>query len=405
MTKPQTDRWNCLGICVMTVIIIMAAASLFLHPVKQRDFLGIYTALSAFNQGHDPYGTVGLPPVEGQEIASYVYPPYTLYLFQPATWLTFATAARIFLTLKLIAIGGLVYLWHRLFNLNRYYGLFWILVPLAFSGALIADIRAGNISTFEELIIWIGFYLYTQKKTAAFATAIVLAAIFKLTPILLLGLLAAKWRKKELFRGAFFGAVFIGVIAASAIIWPELFASFLRNARGLGTEHGENNPSTWALIGDVVLWLKIKTGHALPAIVPPAVYAAVALGVAAVSAKMFSRLRLLEEKKADLWRICLMCLLFALVIPRFKNYSYILLIGPSLYVLASCKWVNPVVPLGALLAIFCYQSLQYLGTALQPFYTVQREYYCLLLAWMAWGLCCYNIWRETSESDCPRSTA
>jgi hypothetical protein len=92
-------------------------------------------------------------------------------------------------------------------------------------------------------------------------------------------------------------------------------------------------------------------------------------------------------------------------VPRLKNYSYILFIGPSLYVLASANWVNPVVPLGALLAIFCYQNLQWLGSALQPFYTVQREYWCLLLVWMVWGLCCYSIWHETSESDCPRSTA
>lgn len=403
--KPQKDHWNCVGMFLMAAIIIMASASLYVHPVKQRDFLGIYTAVSAFDQGHDPYGTINLPPVEGQDIAPFVYPPYTLYLFQPVTWFEFATSARIFLTLKLMALAGLVYLWHRLFNLNQYHGLFWVLIPLAFSGTLISDIRAGNISIFEELVIWTGFFLYAQKRTAGFGIAIVLAAIFKLTPILLLGILATKWRKKELFQGALFGAVLIGLFVASAAVWPELFSSFLKNARGLGAEHGENNPSTWAFICDIASWLKIKTGFALPAIIPLAVYTAVVLGVAAVSAKIFLRLRSLEEKKADLWRICLMCLLFALVVPRFKDYSYILLIGPSLYVLASSRWVNPIVPLAALLAIFSYQSLQWLGTALQPFYTVQREYYCLLMAWMVWGLCCYSIWREISESDCPPSTA
>jgi len=389
----------------MIAIILMASSSLFVHPVKQRDFLGIYTVVSAFNQGHDPYGTAALPPVEGEDLAPYVYPPYTLYLFRPITCFNFVTAGRIFLALKLIVAAGLIFLWHRLFNLNQYRGLFWILVPLAFSGTLIADIRAGNISIFEELAIWTGFYLYSQKKTAGFGIAILLAASFKLTPILLLGLLATKWRKKELLQGAIFGAMLICLLAASAVIWPELFASFVKNARSLGSEHGENNPSTWALIGDIAHWLKIKTGHALPSIVPLAAYAAVALGAITVSGKMFLRLRSLEEKKADLWRICLLCLLFALVVPRIKDYSYILLIGPSLYVLASAKWVSPVVPLGALLTIFSYQSLQWLGMALQPFYTVQREYWCLLLAWMAWGLCCYSIWRETSESDCPRSTA
>src|SRR5580692_5009987 len=113
--KPRTDNWSYLG------MFLMAVFTLYLYPLKQRDFLGIYAASSALNTDHDPYDTGSLPPVTGVQITPFTYPPYVLYLFHPFTRLEFVTAARIFLTLKLMCIGGLLYLWHRLFNLNQYH--------------------------------------------------------------------------------------------------------------------------------------------------------------------------------------------------------------------------------------------------------------------------------------------
>lgn len=396
MTHPRMNLWNSGGMFLMGLIILLAAASLYVHPVKQRDFLGIYTAVSAFTQGQDPYGTTALPPVEGQAIAAYVYPPYTLYLFKPFTWFNFPTAARIFLTLKLLAIAGLILLWHRLFNLDRYQGFLWLLIPLAFSGTLIADIRAGNISIFEQLMIWTGFYFYTRGKMASFGAAITAAATIKLTPILLLGLLATKGSKKEMAWGAFWGVVFCVFIGGSAMVWPHLFENFLRNVRGLQMDRGEYNPSSWALACDAARWLKTAAGGSVPAIIAPGIYGIFTVVALVVSAKCFVKLRAWEGKAGDLWRICLWCFLFALMVPRFKNYSYILLIAPSLYVLAHCQWVNAIVPLGALLTIYSYQNLQFLGTIPEPFYRVQREYDCLVLAWVFWGLCCYCARREVN---------
>jgi hypothetical protein len=390
---PSSKIWNAGGMLVMVVILALAAFSLYLHPVKQRDFLCIYTAATARNEGQDPYSTSTLPPVMGEDIAPYVYPPYTLYLFHPLTWFGLATAGRIYLTLKLIAVGGLVLLWHRLFNLNQYYGIFWILVPLAFSGTLLADVRAGNISTFEQLFIWAGFYFYARGRLFNFGLAILLAALFKMVPILLLGLLATKGKRKELAYGVFFGGILTALVTMSKFVWPELFMNFLRNVHQLAGERGELDPSSWALISDVARWVNVRC-H-LPAMVPWCVYAILAAVALGVSVVMFHRLKALDNRAGDLWRICLVCFLYAVMVPRLKDYSYILLIGPSFYVLSGCKWMNPLVPLGALLMIFSRQNLQFLGTMLEPFFQVEREYYCLILAWVFWALCCGCIWRET----------
>jgi len=389
------DIWVFGGMVIMAVIIAMATVSVYLQPEKQRDFAIAYAAATALDQGLQPYDTTVIAPMMRAPVAPYVYPPYTLYLFRPLTWFDFDTAARIYLTLKFITLGGLLYLWHRLIDLNQYRGLLWVVIPLAYSGALLADLRAGNISVFEQLFIWLGFYLYTRGRLVGFGLAIVVAALFKLTPILLLGLLATRWKKKELAIGAICGAVFIVLIGISAAVWPELFSAFLKNVHQLGGERGESNPSSWALVSDMAGWLQMKIHGNVPAIFPFCVYAVMAAAVLAVSIAMFCRLRFLEQKRGDLWRICLLCFLYALVLPRFKDYSYLLLIAPSLYVLFSGKWLNPLLPFCGLLIIYSYRNFQYLGTALEPFYQTQGAYYRLILAYALFVLCCCCVWRET----------
>ena len=397
--KQPTDKWVLGGKLIMVVIIAMATLPIYLHPEKQRDFGINYAAPAAFQQGQQPYDTAVIAPLMRAPVAPFVYPPYTLYLLRPFTWFDFDTAARLYLTLKLIAFVGLLYLWHRLIDLNQYRGLLWALVPLAFSGSLLADLRSGNFSVFEQLFIWLGFYLYTRGRLVGFGIAILLSATFKLTPILLLGLLATRWRKKEVALGALLGVAFFGLLAATAAVWPELFREFLKNVHQLGGERGENNPSSWALVSDVANWFQLKLKWTIPAILPLAIDAVMALVVLAVSVVMFARLRLREGKRADLWRICLLCFLYALVLPRFKDYSYLLLIAPTFYVLCSSRWLNPVLPYCGLLIIYSYRNFQYLGTALQPFYRVQGEYFCLLLATALFALCCGCIWRETGPKS------
>jgi hypothetical protein len=393
--KPRTDLGSLAGMLLMAIIILMAIASIYLHPAKESDFLGIYDAASAHAHGQDPYNVAAISPDTNDRVMPYIYPPYTLYFFRPFTWLEFDAAARLFLTLKLLAIAGLLYLWLRVFGINEYRGLFYFLVPLAFSGALIADLRAGNISIFEQLLLWAGFYFYTREKPLIFGIAVVVVALFKLTPILLLGLLLAKGKKKELTGGVVLGAVFIGLLVASTFIWPDLFASSMKNARGLMGEHNESNPSTLALVSDATHWFQTKLHLTLPRLIPLGIYAILAAGALAVSVMLFWQLRRMESRQGDLWRICLLCFTYAIVVPRLKDYSYLLLVAPAFFLLSSCKWMNPLLPFSGLLLIYSYGNVQYFGTALAPFYHVQREYYCLLLAWMLWALCCYSVWRET----------
>ena len=112
-------------------------------------------------------------------VSTYLYLPHTLFLFRPFLWVGLWPASAIFLALKLAAVIGLLFLWHSIFNFSEY-GLFLVLVPFAFNGSFIADLRAGNISVFEQLLIWAGFYWYARNRIILFGVAILLAASFKL---------------------------------------------------------------------------------------------------------------------------------------------------------------------------------------------------------------------------------
>src|SRR5215469_796895 len=110
--KSWTQRGACGGMLIMAIIIAMATLPVYLHPEKQRDFGVMYAAATAFKQGLNPYDPAVVGTLTREGIVPYVYPPYTLYFFRPFTWFDFSAAARIFLTLKLVAIAGLLYLWH-----------------------------------------------------------------------------------------------------------------------------------------------------------------------------------------------------------------------------------------------------------------------------------------------------
>jgi hypothetical protein len=95
-----------------------------------------------------------------------------------------------------------------------------------------------------------------------------------------------------------------------------------------------------------------------------------------------------------LWRICLICFLYGVVMPRFKSYSYILLIAPSLYILLTRFPAASVVPMGVLLMINTYGG-QYnaAGNALDSLFRLQGEYYALLLVWVIGGYFCVGFLR------------
>lgn len=391
--KGRYDIRLIIAIFILTAIIAVALFSSYAKGTRQADFRVTYSGSLALREGLDPYDQKNLSPVLHEKVATqYVYPPDTLFLYRPLTFLPFPKAIWVYVTTKLLALCALLFLWNRIFEFKQYYFVVLVLAPLAYNGALLEDLEAGNVSVFEQFFIWTGFYFYTRDKLGWFAASIILAATFKFTPILFLALLLTRLQRRDLVVLGFAATFFALVVAGNALIWPQLFAGFVHTIGGIGGEVGECNPSSWALAHVFSHWLGHITGHRVPDLVPKLIYTMTSLIVISMAALTFAKLRSVGVRKANVLRICVLCFLYALVMPRFMNYSYVLLIAPSLYLIMSglaSSWI----PFCGLLIIYTYRDFTVLGAALAPLYHFQQQYYSLIIASVIAGLLCHTILR------------
>ncbi len=95
-------------------------------------------------------------------------------------------------------------------------------------------------------------------------------------------------------------------------------------------ERGLNNPSSLAFVRDVFDKLRLG-GHSVWA---TAAYGAIVLVVVGVSWRAIAARRDCELAERRRLAAFLFCLVYALVAPRFKNYSYIVLIPVSYWIIS-----------------------------------------------------------------------
>jgi hypothetical protein len=402
--SPNNARYLSLGkwvaIALVGTVICVGVLSIYVGRTAQWDFRIYYAAALLHQSGISPYDSTHFRDLVGETTLYYPYPPFTLYLFYPFTALGLPAATTVYLTLKIAALVVLIALWMRTFGLFKDKWLFLFFVFFAFNGAVILDLRSGNCCMFEQVLIALGMYCYSKGKIAGAAAAITLAAGLKLGPILLLGILVSSGRKREILYAVGFGALFAAVFAAAAIVSPALFSDF---AHGIGRLHerAPDNPATWPLVVDIVDAVQQTAQLQLPQLTKNGIFFAIVVTAGAVSLLSLRRFQLREHPEARLWRICLVTLLYAVVMPRFKNYTYILLVGPSFYLLTSSRLPRPIILACALLMMFTYRGYIELGRVFQPFFWVAGEYYSLLLAWLLWGLCCYSMARWGLDATSP----
>ncbi|MDP8229378.1 MAG: glycosyltransferase family 87 protein, partial [Candidatus Electryoneaceae bacterium] len=259
----------------------------------------------------------------------FVYPPITLSLFKLFTIFDVRTATYLFLLLKLVALAGLFYLWRRWFLDRPIDLLFLIFCIFAFREAILLDLRAGNISIFEQLALWTGFVMWRKNRLLLFTVLIVIVSLFKGTPILFLGLLLFTDQPKA--RVHLIGGVIIFAMLhiASYVFQPDWFISFFDAASKID-ERGIVNPSSLSLIQDIIDKFTSFTGIDVPNIISMIVYAISALIVVYIAWRLIKSMPQTDRRIIGLF---IFCLTYALIVPRFKDYSYILLIVPTYYII------------------------------------------------------------------------
>lgn len=372
----------------ITILLVTYTLYLYMYLIINRttyqwDFKKDYYAALAFRTGENPYDVKALLKLSGGRTSEYYsYPPLTLYAFVPFTYLTFNTAYLWYFHIKLMILFLLLTVWCRYFLYEKGYLTFALFCFFAFNSALYLDIRSGNINLLEQLLLWTAFYAFVSARHLWFCILLVLASVFKIQPLLFIGLLLFPYERKhgKLIAGTIL--FFAGYLLLSYMLYPELFYHFTINARGTMGERGAICPSTFAAISAICM-LIVPQG--LPPMLGKVVLIMLFSVVVAVVVSFAWKISRAIAKRKDLQsRILLVyyaCCTYALIIPRFKDYMYVLLIPPAYYLIMHARSV----PSGFILAYV----LVLLPTATKlPIISewLLLEYYPLLCAAALWGI-------------------
>jgi hypothetical protein len=327
-------RWY-LALEIWAVAVAVAALWQILGKLHlyQWDVIVYWWGGRAFAHGLSPYGAIPGQP----EYLHFVYPPLLAAVFAPLSVLNASATKVLWLALKVLALVGSVRLWRRAIGARP------LVVPpiffftFAFGSAVLVDFTAGNIAIFEQCLLWIGFAALLANRRWAFTLVVVLAAQFKLTPIFFLGLLLVIDERPHWSTFFVGSALFAALVGANVVFMPEQSREFLASVQSLG-ERGWGDPSTLGVMQDLVDQLR---GLRLP--IPLAT--AYALYLAAVAGVLYHSVKWWRDARArgNVHRALIVLVsltVYALVMPRMKDYSYVALLPAAWFVLSGPQAVT-----------------------------------------------------------------
>ncbi len=332
-------KWLAWGYVALLLLYLLASPRHFQH-----DFFIQYDAAMAYSKGMDPYTLQDLAQFTNHpRDVPFTYPPITLYFYKLFIPLSHVPAYYVWLTIKLAALAGLIFIWNKYVLPLRDDPLTILYFILAFNGALFVDMWTGNLTILEQLAFWLGFVYLLRGRVWPFCVLIILASQVKLTPVCMLGLLLViEARPKWL---AFFAGLagFFAVFATNFLIFGAYAKRFYLSASLNLMEHGINSPSTLAVYYDVLAVLRRK-GIQPPVGTAEMMFAVTAIAVVATALWTWSQYHKGASASDPRLPAFLICLVYILVMPRFKNYMFIYALMPALYALRSSgrKFLAPV---------------------------------------------------------------
>jgi hypothetical protein len=380
--------------------LILMAAFMFIDIAMQPkalhwDFASYYYVGQAVRNGADPYDTQVTSALYGQHLDPYGYNPVTLFPLEFLSRLDYTSASRLFLFLKFLCLVALLFIWKRVF-LKDGGGLdFFLLCLLGYNTAIFIDLRCGNVGLFEQLFLWVAFWAFLRRRFVVFCLLIFLVSLIKVQPLFFLGLLLFCEDKRKIFYGLGTLAVFVFLNVVTGIMAPGLFTGYLHRAFVCLQETGIANPSSLDFVRRIIPLFGIDTKTVLSQAVVFVIYGGIVLTVFIFSLKAVIRLKSFEPELRGRWLIFLFCFVFALVCPRFKSYTYILLLVPTYAVIK--KTIDlPVAPWLVLFVVL--PTIDVRLPFFDIFAYIAADYYPLLVAVGMWILCLRLLFAQTKAS-------
>lgn len=258
-------------------------------------------------------------------------------------------AVPLYLSLKIVLFGGLVVLWGRLLQV-RNSALLTVFVLFAYAGAAYVDLIVGNVTVFEQCLLWAGFAFLLKEKYAGFCLLLIAASLFKLVPISLAVILF--WvphpHRYRYFAATIFG--FVAILAVTYLVSPQLMTEFVGDV-AVFDERGRTNPAALPLIRDAAVLFSREYAFRLLPFTPTVAYL---LLIALIAIPTWVTVQRIAGSEApDRLRVLFYFLImaYAVVLPRFKIYSYMLLIVPTYYIITNARRTRSAIPLTLLVGL------------------------------------------------------
>jgi hypothetical protein len=97
----------------------------------------------------------------------------------------------------------------------------------------------------------------------------------------------------------------------------------------------------------------------------------------------------------EMTEVFLVCLLYALIHPRLKDYMFLLLIVPSYYIIKNTRHTKLAPFLFILFVLSCERLVLPIFSSIM---SLVRDYYPLMIAYCVWGIYLYEIFNYENGS-------
>jgi glycosyl transferase family 87 len=353
---------------------------------NQWDFRVYYHSAQSWLDGRDPYDTASLPRDLREDGFKFNYPPYALGVFAPIARLPLERARLVYVALKIVALGCLVQMWSRLLRTRLTEPAWLLFLVFAYSSAIFIDVVSGSVTTFEQCLVWLGVAALAEERYWVYVAAVVGASLFRLTPIvLLLVCLAAPDRRGFTYIACGLAALACVFLLTYAIA-PRLTIEFFQSVPKNYGESGRLNPATLPLVTDVAAMIGRSRHVPIAAMAQVAAYLAIAGTVAVATA--IAAVRVTNSSASNRLELVVYLVAMAqpLVMPRFKNYSYMLLIPPTFFIATRSTHLKTALPL---LLLACLPVYSWITSAEKI--ALVANYSSWLIALAGWTLFLYEI--------------
>jgi len=360
-------------------IVLVTVASFALSIARilqshhlQRDLKIYYSSPLLLAVGQNPY-----------EDGDFVYPPIYLQIFRVlSSPFTYDQFYWVFLFAKILTFVILLAIWKKFFLKETQLHVFAIFVWLGFYSTVLIDFQAGNVTVFETMVLFLAFLCYLKNYLYLFMFLIILGASIKITPIFFLILLLLAPNRYSL-RYFTFGCVgFLAYAMLNLILFPDLTKQFVSQAmKRITDETGFLNPSSLAFINDALRGLDHFSLISSLMLVD-VVYLAVCIWILWTSWTAWRVVKIDDEgNNYNLSFLVLFSILvYALIMPRMKDYAYMIAIPSVLFAIERFEILVPrwIVFLPLILISPIYPR--------PPLFQVFPDYYPLFVASLFWYL-------------------